>query len=356
MSFCSCNGFLLDDKTQPPTNSGTPMSDEHYKFVMQFVIQERQSRLQLEEYVNQLKQELVTTKTELATEINNLKQCGCASDIKNKTITLQQDFGSLKRDYDVFKTKNALFSQELTVTKNRSVLLENEVAHLQQLQSVSDLQTVFDLKNLTSRLAQEIQATNSRQQAITSEANARKQDFLALYQRIQVSEKDLENLSVDMVERNKKINETDLHTSLRMQLLESNVNLTISKLDEISDRALLTVSSKTATISDGNVFQFTDVLTSDGISNLSSVNTSGIFTCEKHGFYLTSNTKLCHMTLYLNTKRIARTSKGNETNFQSHSLQLFLKLKIGDTLSVKAEKDVYDWGNVDSMFSILQVK
>ncbi|CAC5366333.1 unnamed protein product [Mytilus coruscus] len=105
VSFCGCNGFLLDDKTEPPPNSGTLMTDKHYKFVMQFVIQERQSRLQLEEYTKQLKQELVTTKTELTTEINNLKQCGCASDITNKTFTLQKDFDSLKRDYDAMKAK-----------------------------------------------------------------------------------------------------------------------------------------------------------------------------------------------------------------------------------------------------------
>ncbi|CAC5366331.1 unnamed protein product [Mytilus coruscus] len=341
VSFCSCNGFLLDDKTQSPPNSGTPMSDEHYKFVMQFVIQERQSRLQLEEYVSQLKQELVTTKTELATEINNLKQCGCASNIKNKTITLQQDFDSLKRDYDLIKTKNALFLQELAVTKN----------------SVSDLQTVFDFKNLTSHLAQEIQATNSRQQAITSEANARKQDFLALFQRIQISEKDLKNLSV---ETNNKINETDLLTRLRMQLLESNVNLTISKLAEISDRALLTVMSSGGTISNGNVFPFKHVLTSNGISDLSSVKNSGIFTCEKDGFYLvyfflTSKTSVCRMSLYKNANLKARASKSSDINYQSQSLLVFLKLQSGDTLSVKAEADVSDWGGVESMFSVLQV-
>lgn len=237
LSLCRCNGLLLDEKTQPSPNSVTQMSDEHYKFVMQFVIQERQSRLQLEEYVKQLKQELVTTKTELTTELNNLKRSGCASDIRNKTANLLRDFDIIKRESEVIKTQNALCLEELTVTKNRSLVLENEVAHLQQLQSVSDLQTVLNLKTLTNHLSQEIQATNSRQQAITSEANARKEDFQALFQRIQVYEKDLKNLSL---ETNTKMNENDLHTSIRMQLLESNVNLTISKLAEMSDRGRLT--------------------------------------------------------------------------------------------------------------------
>lgn len=111
VSFCVCNGFLLDDKTQPPTSSGALLTEEHNKFLMQFVIQERQSRLQLEEYTTQLKQELVTTKTELTTEINNLKQCGCASDLKNKTVSLQREFDTLKRDYNAMKAKNNETSQ-----------------------------------------------------------------------------------------------------------------------------------------------------------------------------------------------------------------------------------------------------
>lgn len=78
---------------------------------MQFVIQERQSRLQLEEYTKQLKQELVTTKTELTTELNNLKQCGCAPDLKNKTVSLQKEFHTLKSDCKALKAKNNETSQ-----------------------------------------------------------------------------------------------------------------------------------------------------------------------------------------------------------------------------------------------------
>lgn len=61
-----------------------------------------------------------------------------------------------------------------------------------------------------------------------------------------------------------------------------------------------------------------------------------------------------HMSLYQNTNRIARASKGSDTSYQS--LLVILKLNIGDTLSVRAERNVSDWGGIDSIFSVLQVK
>lgn len=101
-----CHGFLIDSKTQPPPTAGSLMTDDHYKFVMQFIFQEKQSRLQLEKYVQQLQQELVTTKADLTTDINALKHCGCASNIKNKTSILQYDFNILKQDHDALKIKH----------------------------------------------------------------------------------------------------------------------------------------------------------------------------------------------------------------------------------------------------------
>ncbi|CAG2240454.1 unnamed protein product [Mytilus edulis] len=236
--FCVCNGFLLDDKTQPPTSSVTLLTEEHYKFVMQFVIQERQSRVQLEEHTKQLKQELVTTKTELTTELNNLKQCGFAPDLKNNTDSIQKEFDTLKSDYNALKAKN----------------------------------------------------------------------------------------------------------------------------NETSQRALLSVITKRGTTTDGNIFPFKSVVVSDGISDLSSINNSGIFTCENDGFYLVSffisfNSHGGFAQLYQNADMAARVTIGDGYNTKTQSLCIILKLKIGDTLSVKAlHGDVYTWGFLDCILSFLQVK
>lgn len=125
--------------------------------------------------------------------------------------------------------------------------------------------------------------------------------------------------------------------------------------------ALLTASTSARTTPHGSIFKFDDAITSDGITDLDSIRKTGKFTCEKDGFYLvsfylTTDTIACHLALYRNSSRIARASKGSGNKFQTSSLLVLLKLKVGDTLSVEAEGNVYDWGSIDSMLSVLQVK
>ncbi|CAG2209406.1 unnamed protein product [Mytilus edulis] len=130
-----------------------------------------------------------------------------------------------------------------------------------------------------------------------------------------------------------------------------------AQLNNINSRALLSVKSIGHTVYDVIFFPFrNDIVTLDGINDLSSIKYNGIFTCEHDGFYLvsffiTSNTNVCHMSLYQNSNRIARASKGSDPSNQTQSLLLILKLNTGDALSVRAERNVSDWGGIDSIFS-----
>lgn len=191
--FFFCHGMLLDSKTQPPSIDGSLMPDDHYQFVMQFMYQERQSRLKLEKYVKQLQQKLVTTKTDLTNEIDSLKQCTCAFEIKSKASILQYNFNILKQDHDALRIHYVNLQKELITTNNKYIVLENEVSLLKQLKSVSDLKVVFNMEKKTDHLQQQIKATNRSQHAINSEAIDKKQDFLALYQKVQTSETEIQS-------------------------------------------------------------------------------------------------------------------------------------------------------------------
>lgn len=234
----------MDSKTQPPPTAGSLMTDDHYQFVMQFIFQERQSRLQLEKYVKQLQQELVTTKADLTTEINGLKQCGCASNIKNKTSILQNEFNILKQDHDALKIKYENFQKELNGTNNRSIMLENEMSLLRQLKSVSDLKVIFDLQNKTKHLEQEIQATNSRQQAINSEASARKQDFLALYQKVQISETEIQSNNLSFGIQTKQMERRILEVNERYDNKTKQISRTLGTIESSMQNRITALSTK----------------------------------------------------------------------------------------------------------------
>jgi UDP-N-acetylenolpyruvoylglucosamine reductase len=52
---------------------------------------------------------------------------------------------------------------------------------------------LFKLRNETNHLSKALQITNNKVNAITNDANARKQDFIALFQKVQSTEQRLEN-------------------------------------------------------------------------------------------------------------------------------------------------------------------
>jgi len=61
--------FLIDVSTPIPPQAGTFITDRHYNALMDFLMQERQSRQNLEKYVIQLNQKM----TEMAKDVASTK-------------------------------------------------------------------------------------------------------------------------------------------------------------------------------------------------------------------------------------------------------------------------------------------
>lgn len=214
------------------------MTDEHYKFVMQFIFQERQSRLQLEEQMKQLQQQLYSTQTDLVNKMNALDHCSMAesnrvSGLLNRTNFLEDKVSVLTKTSDAIELQNSQLQHENVQLRNDTKQLENDMSNLKKLQRVVDLQTMANLQNRTNHLEQEIQGTNSRQTLVISEANARKQDFIALFQKLQTMEYDVGKTLETL---NNKTNETEncMH-SLESNFQSTNANVQ-KKLDAISNR------------------------------------------------------------------------------------------------------------------------
>ncbi|CAC5366354.1 unnamed protein product [Mytilus coruscus] len=128
------------------------------------------------------------------------------------------------------------------------------------------------------------QQTEIMLQSVLSSANARSQDFLALLNKLKISD----NRTIEL--------QSELHnTSNRFNLTVSNLNRRFKKSNAGNahdSEFFLTVLSAQLT-SSGTVASYADipfkqVQTSHGIHDLTSIRKDGKFTCEKPGLYLIS--------------------------------------------------------------------
>lgn len=66
-------------------------------------------------------------------------------------------------------------------TNKYASLLEQEISNVKQLKNVANLQTVVNLTDDSERLEHELQITNNKMSSVANDVNARKQDFIALF-------------------------------------------------------------------------------------------------------------------------------------------------------------------------------
>jgi len=178
--FVSCQGFLLDSNTQTTTTGGTSLDDKRYNTIMGLLTEERRSRSKLEAIVAQ---ELLALRQEVA-------KCQCGngngghSQINNQgaptndTKVLKEEIIHLKREQELLKTEAAELVQNNTALKDKVVLLERNLTTMQNKQR--DL----NLRNVTSHLEKALQITDNKLNTVINNANARTQDFIALFQKV----------------------------------------------------------------------------------------------------------------------------------------------------------------------------
>jgi exonuclease VII large subunit len=175
--------FLIDVSTPIPPKAGTFITDEHYNLLMDFVMQERKSRQNLEKYVIQLNQRM----TEMAKDVASTKPKVVVLEKANSNADLQEAFDGLKNSseimkqaYDKLLLEHSNLKSEVNVVTQRNNKLQIEVDSLKQLKTTVPVQTLANMNNFTLHLEKEIQSTNSMINKVLSDGNARKQDCIAL--------------------------------------------------------------------------------------------------------------------------------------------------------------------------------
>jgi hypothetical protein len=170
--------FLIDASTPIPPKAGPIITDDHYNALLNLLMQEAQSRQNLEKYVNQLNQKM----TEMANDVASTKTKVGVLEKTNSYADLQEASrcGIMKQAYSSLLLEHSNLKREVNVITQRNNQLQLEVDYLKQLKTILPLQSLAKVKNVTVHLEKEIQSTNSIVNKVLSDQNARKQDFIAL--------------------------------------------------------------------------------------------------------------------------------------------------------------------------------
>ncbi|CAC5389432.1 unnamed protein product [Mytilus coruscus] len=359
--FC-CDGFLID--TTNPPGTGQYMTDKHYKLLMDLFIEERQARVHLEDFVTQLQKELVQTQTalgnklpELNKENNTLEQH--VKELKNKTEVLDNRLIAVESENIKLKMELNSLRKSHGATENKTHYFDTEIQSLKQLKSVANLQAVFRISNQTDHLEHELQNTNSQIVALQSSDNARKQDFLGLYNKTMVVEQTM----------NSQFQSSETINKARIQKVAVDVSQNFIKVTKAlgditayNQRTAVSLYPFDKTYSSGSTIMFSGIITSNGLNHtrLADFQNKGYFTCDKDGLYLisvslTSPTKSARVDLYKNDNILQYMYLQHVASDELTTFAALERLSIGDTIIAKAGTTVHIHSTYRSVLSVFQL-
>jgi predicted RNase H-like nuclease (RuvC/YqgF family) len=147
---------------------------------MNLLIEEMRSRSKLESAVSRellaLREEV--TKCQCGSGNVGHNQINNQGSLSNDTKALEEEIIHLKRDQELLKTEVAGLMQNNTVLKDKVIQLE------QNLTTMQNTQCDLNFRNETIHLEKTLQVTNNKMNAVINDVNTRKQDFIALFQRV----------------------------------------------------------------------------------------------------------------------------------------------------------------------------
>ncbi|XP_071174592.1 putative leucine-rich repeat-containing protein DDB_G0290503 [Mytilus edulis] len=219
------------------------------------------------------------------------------------TTYLKQEITNLHRDLNKVETK---CNDKTNSAVNKTLALEEKIGKLEQLKNIDQLQTLQTLQG-------QVQTFDSRINLLTSHEQARNQDFLALYNlttsskhelenkmnnQLQSIEKSLSNLISESRNENEKvvnrtmkeINELANHSTNEIEQMGRYHNSSFSLFQQNLDKQLQKVVVTGCYGGSGGLIpagplKFPDIKTSVGVSNLSTFQSTGKFTCQVPGYY-----------------------------------------------------------------------
>jgi hypothetical protein len=178
--------ILKDNVIQLERNISTMSNSGNQSFI---VLSEKvagliQNNTVLKDNIIQLERNFAMENTKCRNETSHLERA--LQITNNKLITAKNEANSRNHSFIALSEKVAGLIQNSTVLKDNVLQLERNF-------TMEHTKGYLSFRNETSHLSKALQITNNKLNAITNDANARKQDFIALFQMVQSTEQRLEN-------------------------------------------------------------------------------------------------------------------------------------------------------------------
>lgn len=393
------HGFLLDN--QPSGNGQTIANGQILttsKFYEEIKLRDQATerlRQDTSLWQHQINTNLALLTSQLQQKFNTLEPDQMLNETRNdlellekKYQLLEENYNKLQQENNVLQKNYALVVNDLMVVKNKSLQVEKDMSTLKQMANIKPLQEIGTLQ-------QTVKILSTKTNSLSMNEQARRQDFLALFNITVDTKKSLANLGtlvsrrINELEQNQTEANTDIkqHFETLFQNIQIRQNHTVVELENAmikaersanetysvmkrqiganaEEVAMTAFVSSNLNLQAGSVVQFSRIHFSVGISNLTTYKNSGKFKCEKRGLYTISVTITMYdnpgeFYIYVNGNQIARSYKyQSNTWWHSTSTTISLQLQVNDSVWIQTMQTfgVHIDGGVSSHFSIVKVK
>ncbi|VDH99549.1 Hypothetical predicted protein [Mytilus galloprovincialis] len=295
--------------------------------LLNLILELRSSQRKQDQEIAQFRKDFLTMKHELDLCTLNIHNNESAEtrfmvlENRNKTDKLQQELENTSKYVNSMKME----FQIKYATVNKSKELEHDIESLKSLKAINNLNALFDVRNQTQHIENELQKTNSKLDATVSDVEARKQDFLALYQKADLTEQHLEE-----------------------------------RWAKLSKRVILSARLKPGSYLQNQRILFESIETANGVQNKSSILNSGQFTCEHNGIYhisvyITTNSHQSRYFVLKNGQRFAEAFVSFESYYQTGTTTFVTSMNVGDEFELVADPTLYVYGGYESGITIMQI-
>lgn len=318
---------------------------------------------QLQQKFADLEKALLENKTnsELLKKITGLQNDN--KELHTNFTELQSSF-NLQNNYDLLKSS----------TEKQKTDLKTEIANLKQIQTIRQLQDLQNLQQKVKTMDNSINYLKShevaRNQDFMSFFNTTNYQISNLTKKSNIRDMELKGLNLTMIDIKEELNNTIIHnindvfnacetrTGKLYQAIEKQKqhfetqNKTLVSLQKENEKvALMGCVNTTTSYSADQVIKFPEILQSLSMNGLSSFRLTGKFACEIPGIYfitavIASNTNFHPFAIMKNSAKIMQSWQlGKPEHYASFTGTAIVELRVNDEIWINPNLDsirIYD--------------
>ncbi|CAC5366451.1 unnamed protein product [Mytilus coruscus] len=336
------SGFLLDDNTP------------HYLQVSKYLEDQTHISHELEKIRSHQELTINLLTTQLKDKVEDMEKHILGQLLMNNTCNKPDDLEQIIKDLKDNNTRLAKDFEDLEVKyenlNNQTTALRRSLQKLLQISTIQQLQTLGSLQNKVQNIDTYVQSIRNRDQA-------RDQDFKALYNMTLQSQVKIYDDSTKLQKLEETLNKSVSNATDNFHYLDgltNEMNATLIDLQQNvsknSEKVAVTACDNTKTnYTEDTPIKFSTIINSFGITNLTSLQSTGQFVCELSGVYhisvvLTVFSRNKKFSVYKNNNYIGKiwvddyyVEHPTDIYWRSTSYVTTVELQPGDVVKIKAK-------------------